>query len=226
VIRTTTPSSSGTSQGTSTAAPLAGLIKPGVTYQGVATEYSAGNGDGACLIGPSSTMMIAAMNYTDYQNSQACGDYVLVHAADGASITVLITNECPYPCAPGQLDLSEQAFAKLAAPKAGRIPITWQLVSPSTSTTISLRYKTGSSKWWCAIQVVGERNPVAELEVSTGSGWTELPRADYNYFLSANGAGCGGAIRVTDIYGQQLTVDGISIEPNVLQPTRVQFADH
>lgn len=205
---------------------MAGLIQPGVSYNGVATEYAAADGDGACLFGPSSTMMIAAMNYTDYENSKACGDHILVRASDGASITVLITNECPLPCAPGQLDLSQQAFAKLANPTAGRISVTWQLLSPGDSGTISLRYKTGSTQWWCGIQVMGERNPVAELEVRTGNGWTQLPRTSYNYFLSASGTGCGDEIRVTDIYGQQLTASGISIEPDVVQATQVQFAQH
>jgi expansin (peptidoglycan-binding protein) len=192
----------------------------------VATEYGAGDGDGACLYGPAATMMIAAMNYTDYENSKACGDHILVRASNGASITVLITNECPLPCAPGQLDLSQQAFAKLANPSAGRISVTWQLLSPSDSGNLSFRYKTGSSQYWCGIQVIGERNPVAELEVRSGSGWTQLSRTDYNYFLSANGTGCGGEIRVTDIYGQRLTVSGISIEPNVVQATQAQFAQH
>lgn len=205
---------------------LAGLVKPGVTYQGVATEYSAADGDGACLFGPSSDMMIAAMNERDYQNSEACGAHILVHAANGATVTVLITNECPYPCAPGQLDLSQQAFAKIADPKAGQIPVTWQLISPGTAGPLSIRYQTGSSRYWCSIQVIGERNPVARLEVSTGNGWLRLPRSSYNYFLSANGTGCGKAIRITDIYGQQLTTAAMPIEPNTVQPAGIQFAQH
>lgn len=205
---------------------LAGLVQPGVTYQGIATEYSAADGDGACLFGPSSDMMIAAMNERDYQNSEACGAHILVHAANGATITVLITNECPYPCAPGQLDLSQQAFAKIADPKAGQVPITWQLISPAAAGTLSVRYQTGSSRYWCSIQVIGERNPVARLEVSTGTGWLQLPRSSYNYFLSANGTGCGKAIRITDIYGQQLTTAAMPIEPNTIQPAGVQFAQH
>ena len=219
-----TPSSTG-SQSTKATSP-AGLIQPGQTYQGVATEYSAADGDGACLFGPSSDMMIAAMNERDYQNSEACGAHVLVRAANGATVTVLITNECPYPCAPGQLDLSQQAFAKIADPKAGRVDISWQLVSPATTGTISIRYKTGSSRYWCGIQVIGERNPVTRLEVSTGSGWQQLPRSSYNYFLSANGTGCGNAIRITDIYGQQLAVGAMPVEPDAVQPAKVQFAQH
>ncbi len=207
-------------------APLADRIRPGVTYRGVATFYDTGDGNGACLYGPTSDVMTAAMNTTDYETSKACGAYIQVRAASGATVTVRITNECPAPCAPGQLDLSPQAFAKLAAPSAGQIPITWTLLSPTTSDTISLRYKTGSTRYWCGIQVVGHRNPVARLEVRTGTTWRELPRTKYNYFLSEQGSGCGGAIRITDIYGEALTVDGIGIRPDELQPTRVQFAAH
>ena len=208
------------------AAPLAGRIRPGVTYQGVATEYAAADGNGACLFGPAANMMIAAMNETDYESAKACGDHILVRAANGATITVLITNECPLPCAPGQLDLSQQAFVALAGANLGRMPITWQLLSPANAGTISVRYQTGSSQYWCAIQVINHRNPVATLEVRAAGAWQQLPRASYNYFTSAHGAGCGGAIRVTDIYGQQLVIDGIALSPNVEQPTQAQFALH
>ncbi|WP_328760006.1 MULTISPECIES: expansin EXLX1 family cellulose-binding protein [Streptomyces] len=220
-----TPSS--TSPGkTFTTSSLAGRIRGKVTYPGVATVYKAGVGDGACSYGPSGDMMIAAMNTTDYETSKACGAYILVHAADGASVTVRITNECPLPCAPGQLDLSEQAFAKLAPVSTGRIAITWSLVSPSSSGTISIRYKNGSSPYWCGVQAIGHRNPLARLEVSTGGGWRQLTRTDYNYFLSPDGSGCGKAIRLTDIYGEQLTINGIALRPDVVQSTGVQFARH
>ncbi|MEV5879618.1 expansin EXLX1 family cellulose-binding protein [Streptomyces sp. NPDC052101] len=204
----------------------AGRLEPNTSHQGVATAYEAGNGDGACLFGPSPDLMIAAMNTTDYETSKACGAYVLVRAAGGKSITVRITNECPLPCAPGQLDLSQQAFAKLADLKVGRLPITWSVVSPSISGTISIRYKTGSSRYWCGIQAIDHRNPLDRLEVRTTGGWRQLPRTSYNYFVSADGSGCGSAIRLTDIYGEQLTVNGIPVRPNVVQPTQVQFARH
>jgi expansin (peptidoglycan-binding protein) len=170
--------------------------------------------------------MIAAMNTTDYETSRACGASVLVRAANGKSVTVRITNECPLPCAPGQLDLSQEAFAKLADLEVGRIPITWQLLSPATSDTLSIRYKTGSSAYWCGIQVLGHRNPITHLEVETGAGWRQLPRTEYNYFLSADGGGCGKAIRITDIYGERLTVTGIQLRPDVVQSAGVQFARH
>ncbi|MEU6374990.1 expansin EXLX1 family cellulose-binding protein [Streptomyces sp. NPDC046909] len=230
--KTSTPAASRTTASPRrTTAPVAtgsaaGRIRPGTTYDGVATFYDAGDGGGACSYGPTSDVMTAAMNHTDYETSKACGAYVRVRASGGATITVRITNECPLPCAPGQLDLSAQAFAKLAEPSRGQIPVTWTLLSPATSEKISIRYKTGSSQYWCGIQAIGHRNPLARLEVRTGSGWTSLPRTDYNYFLSEHGAGCGGEIRITDIYGERLTVSGIAVRPDAVQPAGVQFAAH
>ncbi|MFD5817044.1 expansin EXLX1 family cellulose-binding protein [Streptomyces sp. NPDC127038] len=220
------PSAPDTPRTTARTASLAGRIRPGTDYRGVATTYDAGNGDGSCSYGPSSDVLTAAMNHTDYETSAACGAYVLVRAADGATVTVRITNECPTGCAPGQLDLSAQAFARLAAPSAGRIPITWKLLSPGASGTVALRYKTGSSRYWCAVQVIGHRNPVARLELRTAGGWRSLPRTEYNYFLAEDGGGCGGTVRITDIYGERLTAEGIALRPDVVQTTRLQFARH
>ncbi|MEW1774290.1 expansin EXLX1 family cellulose-binding protein [Streptomyces sp. NPDC086777] len=209
-----------------TTAPAAGRIRPGTTYQGVATSYDVGNGDGACSYGPTSDVLTAAMNTADYETAKACGAYVSVRAASGTAITVRITNECPAPCAVGQLDLSRQAFAKLAPLSAGRIAITWSLLSPAVTDTVSIRYKTGSSRYWCGIQAIGHRNPLARLEVRTGSGWLALTRTGYNYFLSEQGTGCGGGIRLTDIYGEQLTLPALAVRPDVVQRTGVQFARH
>ncbi|MDQ1043503.1 expansin EXLX1 family cellulose-binding protein [Streptomyces sp. V4I2] len=219
------PSPTDRPQAASAGAPLAGRIRPGVTYEGLATFYDS-DGGGACLYDPSGDVMTGAMNSTDYESAKACGAYVSVRAANGTSITVRITNECPGDCAPGQIDLSAEAFAELADPTLGRIAITWKLVSPGSSGTMSVRYKTGSSRYWCGIQAIGHRNPVARLEVRAGSGWRQLSRTDYNYFISEDGTGCGGAIRITDIFGERLTVDGIAIRPDVVQPTSVQFAKH
>ncbi|MGW0712304.1 expansin EXLX1 family cellulose-binding protein [Streptomyces sp. NPDC002643] len=212
-------------QAASGTAPLAGRIQPGVSYDGVATLYDAGDGNGSCSFGPSEDLMIAAMNTKDYETSKACGATVLVRSGD-ASVTVRITNECPAPCEPGQLDLSAQAFAELADTSRGRIPITWSLLSLARPETLSIRYKTGSSQYWCGIQAIGHRNPLARLEVRADGAWRQLARTEYNYFLSEQGTGCGGAIRLTDIYGEQLTVDGIAVRPDAVQPTKVQFAKH
>ncbi|RSM43759.1 hypothetical protein DMA12_17890 [Amycolatopsis balhimycina DSM 5908] len=230
---TTTAASAGVTRSTSAAAPvaasgdapLAGKIKPGVTRSGVATFYDT-DGTGACGYDASPDPLNAAMNVADFEGSQACGAYVQVQAAGGASVTVRITNLCPAPCRVGQLDLNPKAFDHLGARNLGEIPVTWKLVNPPTAKRISLRYKTGSSQYWCGIQVIDHRNPVARLEVRAGGAWKQLQRTDYNYFLSENGAGCGGSVAVTDIYGERLVIDPLPVKPDVVQPTSRQFAQH
>ncbi|WP_206794078.1 expansin EXLX1 family cellulose-binding protein [Amycolatopsis sp. MtRt-6] len=217
-----TPSTSAPAP-TSAAAPLAGRIEPGVTRSGVATFYDT-DGTGACGYDASPDPLNAAMNVADFEGSQACGAYVEVRAANGASVTVRITNLCPAPCRVGQLDLNPKAFDRLGARNLGEIPVTWKLVSPPSVGKISLRYKDGSSQYWCGIQVIGHRNPVARLEVRVGSTWKRLQRTDYNYFLSENGAGCGGAVAVTDIHGERLVFDPLPVKAGVSQPTARQFA--
>ncbi|MFI9812701.1 expansin EXLX1 family cellulose-binding protein [Saccharothrix variisporea] len=214
---------SGTTGASAATAPLAGRIQPGVTYSGPGTWYDS-DGDGACLFGRSADMMTVAMNQTDYETSKACGAYLEVRASNGRTIQVRVNNLCPSPCRVGQLDLTREAFSRLADPVVGEISVTWRLLSPAMSTGISLRYKDGSSQWWCGIQAIDHRNPVARLEVRTAGGWKQLRRTDYNYFLSEDGAGCGGAIAITDIYGQRLVSDPLPIRPGVAQPTNLQFA--
>jgi len=205
---------SGTALGT-------GRIQFGPTYHGDGTFYGA-TGAGNCMFDAGSDRMIAAMNHTDYENSQACGAFVAVTGPSGTTVTVKIVDQCP-ECRPGAIDLSAEAFAKLAAPSAGRIPITWRLLSPQVSGPVSYVYKSGSSQFWCAVQVRNHRNPVRTVEVKVGGSWRALPRQSFNYFLSDGGAGCGGDLRVTDIYGNQLTDSGIAVRPDAVQPGHAQF---
>ena len=38
--------------------------------------------------------------------------------------------------------------------------------------------------------------------------------------------GSGTGVRITDIYGERLAVDGTAVQPDVAQPTGVRFARH
>jgi expansin (peptidoglycan-binding protein) len=222
---TTRPATAAATQPAAGTAPLAGRIKPGVTYRGVATWYDT-DGRGACGYDAGGDTMTAAMNWSDYEGSKACGAYVRVRSSTGAAVTVRITNECPSPCRVHQLDLSPQAFAKLAEPRTGQISVTWKLLSPAIGGGVAVRYKVGSSRYWCGIQVINHRNPVARLEVRSGGAWRRLTRAGYNYFLSPDGTGCGSKLRITDIYRQRLAVAALPIRPDTTQRTSSQFARH
>lgn len=202
-------------------ATSSGRIRFGTTYRGRATFYGA-DGGGNCSFPPSGDLMVGAMNQQDYANSAACGDYLAVTGPKGNTITIKVVDRCP-ECPPGAIDLSAQAFAKLATPSTGQISIRWRLVSPALNGPVSYVYKTGSSRYWCGIQVRNHRNPVRSLAVLVDGTWKSLPRFEYNYFLSETGAGCGSRIRVTDTSGHQLTDAGVSVTPGRVQPGHAQF---
>lgn len=190
-------------------------IQFGTTYDGIATFYGA-TGGGNCSYEATDDLMVAAMNETDYEGSQACGAYVDVTGPKGNTVRVKIVDRCP-ECEAGHIDLSAEAFAELADPSAGRIDISWKLVSPALSGPVSYVYKEGSSQWWCGIQVRNHRNPIRTVELKGDDGWVTLDRQMYNYFLSESGEGCGGTVRITDVQGNQLTDTGISLSPGVEQ---------
>jgi expansin (peptidoglycan-binding protein) len=198
-----------------------GRIVFGRTYTGTGTFYAA-TGAGSCLFDASADLMVAAMNQQDYADAQACGARLAVTGPNGKTIAVRVVDRCP-ECPVGALDLSQQAFTQLAPASAGTITISWTLLSPALRGPVAYVYKEGSSGSWCGIQVRNHRNPVRTLELKVGGSWKTLPRQDYNYFESATGAGCGGAIRITDIYGHQLTDTGIAIRPGVEQAGLAQF---
>lgn len=179
-------------------------------HQGIATYYYA-DGSGACSFGKSpSDLMVAAMNEEEYSNATYCGAYVQVNGPKG-EVMVRIVDRCP-ECKAGHLDLSKEAFAKIADLPQGRVNITWQVVSPALSGPIAYHFKDGSNQWWTAVQIRNHRNPIRRLEYRNASGsWVVVPRVSYNYFVQTNpGMGTGPyTFRVTDWYGNALTDSGI-----------------
>jgi len=171
---------------------------------GVATYYDA-TGAGACSFDPTpNDLDVAAIDMPEWNGSAPCGECADVTGPNGR-VTVRIVDLCP-GCEQGHLDLSMEAFAKIADVSAGRVPITWQVVPCAVSGNVQYRYKEGSSQYWTAIQVRNHRLPVTSLEVQLGGAWQSVARSDYNYFVDAAGVGttAGFAVRVTASDGQQL----------------------
>jgi expansin (peptidoglycan-binding protein) len=153
--------------------------------------------------------MVTALNAEEYDTAALCGAYVEVTGPKG-TITVRIVDLCP-ECKAGHLDLSAEAFALIAEPIDGRVPISWRLVSPALSGPIAYHFKDGSNQWWTAVQIRNHRNPVAKVEYYDGTEWVAVERTDYNYFVRPNpGMGPGPyQFRVTDSYGNVLVDSGI-----------------
>jgi expansin (peptidoglycan-binding protein) len=189
----------------------AGLpFDPYERHTGEGTYYAA-TGAGNCSFPASpENMMVAAMNNVDYADSIYCGAYIEVTGPKGA-VTVRITDRCP-ECLKGDIDLSREAFALIADPIAGRVPISWRIINPALSGPIRYHFKDGSNQWWTAIQIRNHRNPIFRLEyLDSASGqFKAIPRLSYNYFVQSSGLGPGPyTLRVTDIYGHMLVDSGV-----------------
>jgi expansin (peptidoglycan-binding protein) len=183
--------------------PTGGGTPLGQDVAGIATYYDA-TGEGACSFDATPTDLdVAAMNGDQYGDSSVCGECVAIDGPKG-KVTVRIVDKCP-DCQTGQLDLSQSAFAKIADVSAGRVSITWRVVSCSVSGNVSYHYKDGTNEDWTAIQVRNHRLPIAKLEIGGASGVTAVKREDYNYFVDSKGAGPGPVkVRITSIDGQTI----------------------
>jgi hypothetical protein len=194
----------------------------GAQTSGEATHYElASGGMGNCSYpAPPAGQLYVALPPPEYGSSAACGSYLQVNGPDG-SVTVEVVDQCP-ECQAGHIDLSEQAFAKIAPLSAGLVPVTYRtLADPPLPAPLSMLVKTGSSAYWLALLPINNGNPLATVAVSQGSGgWQELSRTTYGYWLASSGAGPGPfSVRLTDSLGHQATVHGITISPGVVQPT-------
>jgi expansin (peptidoglycan-binding protein) len=173
--------------------------------EGIATFYDA-DGSGNCSFDKTpDDLDVTALSMPEYDKSASCGACLRVKGPNG-EITVRVVDSCP-GCAQNDvdLDLSASAFAKLADPSKGRIPITYQLVACKVSGNVAYHFKDGSSKFWTAIQLRNHRIPIARLEYKSGSSYVAMTREVYNYFVASSGVGdqpSGLTLRVTGVDGQ------------------------
>jgi expansin len=186
--------------------------------------YYAADGTGNCSFDASpDDLMVAAMNAADYGDAAWCGACVDVTGPMG-EIVVRIVDQCP-GCQPGDLDLSQQAFTKIAALSAGRVKITWHEVACDVTGPVAYQLKDGSNAFYTAIQLRNTRYPVATLEARDGTGtFQPIARLDYNYFVASSGLGAGPfALRVTDTRGQVLEDDAVALTADQTTPGAAQF---
>lgn len=212
VTRSATPTA--TRSATATPTPTPSPTPGGDVRTGRATYYGA-TGAGNCSFDATpENLMVAAMNTIDYANALLCGAFVEVTGPKG-TIVVRIVDRCP-ECGRGNIDLSQQAFERIADLSAGIVPITWRIVSPQLTGSIIYHFKEGSNQWWTAVQIRNHRNPIAKFEYRTSQGqFKAVPREDYNYFVETSGMGPGPyTFRVTDIYGNALTDSSIRFVEN------------
>lgn len=162
----------------------------------------------------------AALSPAEYANGAACGEYIDVTGPDG-TVRAEVTDQCPQ-CAPGHVDLSQAAFARIAPLWQGQVNVTYQTVTdPPLPGPLAVRVKEGSSPGWLALLPVNTGNPLASVQVSSpGGGWVSLTRSGYGYWIAQQGAGWGPfTVRLTDTAGHTVTVGGIRLIPGATQGT-------
>jgi len=190
---------------------------------GIATWYEA-TGAGHCGYDASpGDMDVAAMNAPQFNNSSVCGSCAEVEGPQG-TVRVRIVDSCP-ECASGHLDLSKQAFEKIAPLNDGRVTTRWRYVTCKVQGPVRYRIKEGSSEYWTAIQVRNHLLPIQKLEWQKGGNWVEAKREPYNYFVEPSGMGQGPVkIRITATDGQKLEDTLPRIEASVTINGAAQFS--
>lgn len=169
---------------------------------------------------------IGAINAIDYGSADLCGTCINITGPNGM-VKVKIIDQCP-ECLEGDIDLSPEAFKKLAPLVIGRIPISWKIIPCEVIGNISLYYKNGSNPFWTAVQVRNHKNPIEKLAFwdNSSASYIDLPREKYNFFVKNNGMGVGPhQFRITDIYGDIKIVKNMNLLPNIEQESNVQFSD-
>ena len=199
------------------------LIDYSTIHSGQATYYEA-TGEGACEFDASPTnLLVAAVNEHEYYNSLPCGTYIQVSGPDG-DVTVRIVDYCP-TCDPGDIDLSEEAFAQIAEPVIGVVPISWRFVEPDITDPIRYHFHESSHQWWTAIQIRNHNHPISSVEMlDSNNEWVTFARTNYNYFIAPSGMGLGPfTIRTTDYFDQSVTDSDISFTPGASVEASAQF---
>lgn len=181
------------------------ILEPkGTVHTGDGTFYGGGYVGGCAMLDPVSTdYWIVAMNLEDYADARLAGAYLEVTGELG-TINMLVTDLLPEG-KKGDLDLYTDAFPLIAPVEKGRVPVSWKIVplDIADKVNVSYRFKEGSTEFWCGVQLLDHRYPIAKLEYLSSDGdFVEIKRRPYNYFESQEMGPGPFTFRATDIYGQ------------------------
>lgn len=208
------------------AAALAAPPTGDTVHSGKATFYdSAGAGGNCSFPSAPADRLYVALGPSEYASAAACGGYLDVTGPKG-KVRVVVMDQCP-ECAPGHIDLSKEAFARIADPVQGLVPVTYRaVVNPPVSGPLTFRMKDGASQWWFAVQVGNHGTPLRSVEAKgSGGSFRAAARQDYNYWIVDGGMGAGPySIRVTDVYGRQATATTIRMLPEQVQRSTVSLS--
>ena len=209
---------------------LGSELSLGQTYQGRATFYDAANptgglGNSGYDIPYGNLEGITAINNVQWNGSEASGAFLSVSGPkqrEGAEPIVVQVSDLLYERSDG-LDLSAEAFTQVADPVDGVVNIEYELIGPGDDFQTPYGYTigqgivaegiSGSNPYYGAVRLNNHRYPIESVELIEDDGDAiPLQRGSDNRFVIENGALYGAQdLRVTDIFGQQVTLNDIDI---------------
>ncbi|GAA3211899.1 expansin EXLX1 family cellulose-binding protein [Actinocorallia longicatena] len=189
---------------------------------GWATHYAASGGNCTYPALPADRY-VAALSPAEYRGAAACGTYLDLRGPHG-TVRVEVVDQC-VKCKPGELDLSDEAFARLAPMKSGRVPITYTPVTDPAVPPLAVRVRGGSNPYWLSLLVMNHGNALAGVRArAKGRPWTSLRLSTYNAWQAPEGLGPGPfTVEVTDVRGHKATVRGIRLVIDLVQKTEVSL---
>jgi len=207
-------------------------LKLNQPYQGRATFFDAANPAGG--LGNSGFDIptfdqlhkVVAINNIQWNGSAASGAFFEVSGPkqrEGAAPLIVQVTDQLVERADG-MDMSAQAFAKVANPVDGIVNIDYQLVGPADDYVTAYGHQIGdgivvegiadSNPWYPTLRLNNHRYPVATVELIESDGdLIEMERGSDNRFVLDETSAIYGAqdLLVTDIFGQQVTLDDVNI---------------
>ena len=194
---------------------------------GIATFYYPAGNPVACTLDPppGASYLTTAVSPSEFSGSANCGRCLDVWGPLG-HVLVRISDECP-ECAVGHLDLDDRAFAAIADPDLGVVPIAYRSTECPVTGNVSWLFQ-GSNPYYLKLQVRDHPYRVAALEVSWsgGGGYRSLTRTGDNFFEFSPGQQIFFpiSVRATDLYGHVLTDTIQTLVNDVPIPGHAQFA--
>ena len=213
-------------------AELAPELDLNEVYQGRATFYDAANPAGgigsAGFDTPSQNELhkIVAINNIQWNGSEASGAFMKVSGPkqrEGAAPIIVQVANLLIERADG-MDMSAEAFELIGTPVDGTVNIEYELIGPPDDYVTANGYRigdglvvetlTGTNPYYAATRLNNHRYPIESVELIEEDGnLVELNRESDNRFVFEGDYPLNGAqdLLVTDIFGQQVTLDNIDI---------------
>lgn len=182
-------------------------------YSGTGTFYiDAGTSPGACAFPITENLpFICAINLDQYNTASLCGTCLEVTGNQGSEIVYVVDQFSPSSA--GDLDFNQAAFeAIIGNTSLGSGAISWKVVScPLTSFPLELTIGSGVNPFYHVFLIHRHVNQLSLVEEWINSSWVAMTRTSSNSWERSVDNVSNTNVRVTDIFGEQIVINGIDI---------------